>query len=114
MSDLDTLKEYQRLIATGIPEKEAYAHIETSVNILKVRMQDVATKQDLKDLQIATKQDMKDLQIATQQDMKDFKSEIRSDFAVLAKDFFYIKLMIGGMFALGALQMIQHALKVAP
>jgi hypothetical protein len=97
MSHLDTLKEYKRLVESGIPEAHAYATIEASFNILNVNTEGLARISDIQELKAAGAKDIQ---------------ELRGEIGLLAKDFLYLKLMVGGMFALGALPIIKQFLKI--
>jgi len=51
----DTLAYVKKLKAAGVPEKQAEAQAETFAEIIEDR---IATKQDLKELELALKQDI--------------------------------------------------------
>ena len=76
----NTLSYAKMLEEAGFSRTQA----ETSVKVLVDAMEDkLASKQDLKDLQIAVKQDMKDLQIAVKQDMKNLQIAVKQDMKEL-------------------------------
>ncbi len=76
----DTLAYAEKLIAAGMPEKQAKAFSEAQAEVLsKSILSEVATKADLKELENATKADLKELEIK----MKDLEIRLIKWFAGL-------------------------------
>lgn len=88
MSRIDTLKEFIKLKESGIPEQQAIAQVEAMFKMMDLNTEGLATKDDISNL------------------MHETKREILG----LAKDIFYMKLMLGGIFAIGALPIIKDYL----
>jgi hypothetical protein len=99
MSTINTLKEFLNLRATGIPENQAIVQVEAMFDMVDFKIDGLATKEDISALALATKSDISALALAT-----------KSDISGVLKDIFYIKLMLVGIFVLGAMPIIQQYL----
>jgi hypothetical protein len=66
----DTLKFARRLKEAGVSDKHAEAEAEALAEVFQTGLGELATKQDLKELETATKRDIKELEL-------DIKGEIR-------------------------------------
>jgi len=62
----DTLAYAKKLIAAGVSEKQAEVQAETFAEIID---EQIATKQDLKEMEIALKRDMKELELRIKADI---------------------------------------------
>jgi hypothetical protein len=76
----NTLKYARMLEEVGFSRDQA----ETSIRILVETMEDkLASKQDLKDLDVSLKQDLKDLDVSLKQDMKVLEISLKQDMKEL-------------------------------
>ena len=62
----DTLAYSKKLKAAGVPENQAEVQAEAFAEIIEERL---ATKQDLKELEIALRRDMKELELRLKHDL---------------------------------------------
>ena len=62
----DTLAYTKKLKAAGVPEKQAEIQAETFAEIIEERL---ATKQDLKEMEITLRRDMKELELRLKHDL---------------------------------------------
>ena len=69
MRYVDTLVEYRKLILAGYGEAEAEAQVSFVSESVKLNMDSIATKDDLKNLEIVTKEDIKHLAITTKENI---------------------------------------------
>lgn len=67
---LDTLAYANRLKAVGVPDEQAEVQAEALAEIVT---DNVATKRDLKELELAMKRDLKELELATERDLKELE-----------------------------------------
>jgi Protein of unknown function (DUF1640) len=70
----DTLKYVERLKLAGVSDEQAKAEVEALAEALNetIAIRDLATKKDIKDLELAVKQDMGQLRV----DMEATKAEL--------------------------------------
>ena len=66
----DSLAYVKKLKAVGIPEEQAEVHAETFTQIIEEKL---ATKVDLKKLEVSLKRDMKELETTLKRDMKELE-----------------------------------------
>ena len=66
----DTLAYAKKLKEAGVPEKQAEIHAEAIVEIVEDKL---ATKRDLKDLEVAVQRDIKELEVTVQRDIKELE-----------------------------------------
>lgn len=88
MSHIDTLKVYEELVESGVPEQQAKAH----VHLLNASFDSVATKDDLLRMEVATKQDFIRLE-------KDIDSKFK-----------YVYVLGAAIFAVSSIPIIQKVL----
>ena len=69
----DTLAYTKKLKAAGVPERQAEVQAEALAEIVDERL---ATKQDIKELELRLKQDMKDLELHLKQVMKELETRM--------------------------------------
>ena len=70
MLALNTLAYAKKLIAAGVPERQAEAQAEALAEIVE---DTIATKRDIKELEASTKRDMKELETRLLHEMKDLE-----------------------------------------
>ncbi|WP_333656090.1 hypothetical protein [Dissulfurispira sp.] len=66
----DTLAYAKKLKEAGVPEKQAEIHAEAIAEIVEDKL---ATKRDLKDLEVAVQRDIKELEVTVQRDIKELE-----------------------------------------
>lgn len=71
----DTLKCVHILESKGIPRAQAEAHVQMVAEALGDQ---VATKQDIKELEAATRHDIKELAAATRHDLKELEARLET------------------------------------
>ncbi|MEG9884810.1 MAG: hypothetical protein V6Z86_09425, partial [Hyphomicrobiales bacterium] len=76
----DTLKYSKRLVEAGFTQTQAEALAEEQAGLIDERL---ATKQDLKQLEVALKRDIKQLEAATKQDLKQLEVALKRDIKQL-------------------------------
>lgn len=86
----DTLKFTKRLREAGVSEKQAEAEAEVLVDIFAFSTEQLASKQDIKDLEVALTQDIKSVEVNLKnveanltQDIESLKKEFKSDILLL-------------------------------
>ncbi|MGZ3688247.1 MAG: hypothetical protein ACXVBW_08095 [Bdellovibrionota bacterium] len=80
---INSLKYAKMLEDVGFSRDQA----ETSIKILVETMEDkLASKQDLKDLEVALKQDFKTLEIGLRQESKDLESRVQRSISELRSE----------------------------
>lgn len=70
----DTLLYTKKLRDVGVPQPQAEVQAET---IKELIANDLATKQDLKELEVALKRDMKELEVALKRDIAEVKRDMK-------------------------------------
>ena len=106
MLALNTLAYAKKLIAAGVPERQAEAQAEALAEIVEDTL---ATKLDIKALEAATRHDIKALENSTQRDMKELEMRLLHEM----KDVEYrmvIKLGALMVVAVGAMASLQKLL----
>jgi len=80
--NFDTLRYANRLKAVGVPEKQAELQAELQAETLskidEVINEKLATKRDLKELELAMGRDIKELELALKRDMKELELRLSS------------------------------------
>ena len=66
----DSLAYVKKLKAVGVPEEQAEVQAEVFAEIIEEKL---ATKLDLKELEVSLKRDMKELEILLKREMKDLE-----------------------------------------
>ncbi|CAL7961639.1 conserved hypothetical protein [Gammaproteobacteria bacterium] len=83
----DTFQQAQRLQGAGFTENQVKAQIENSKEqtaaINELIDDNLATKQDVKELALATKQDIKELELTTKRDIKELALATKRDIKEL-------------------------------
>ncbi|MEI8054454.1 MAG: hypothetical protein WCH10_00420 [bacterium] len=84
----DTFQQAQRLKEAGFTENQVKAQIENSKEqttaINELINDNLATKQDIKELELATKRDIKELELATKHDINELAIATKRDIKELA------------------------------
>lgn len=80
----DTFTYAEGLKKSGIPDEQVKALTEELTKALK--SEDLATKQDIKDLAIATKQDIAELSAVTRQNIAELSAATKQDIAATKQD----------------------------
>ncbi len=119
----DTLAHMKKLVASGVPQLQAEAHVQALADIVDNKL---ATKKDIEDLKLVTKKDIEDtrkdiedLKLATKKDIEDLKLVTKKDIADLRlstkKDIEYskneLKLSMGYMLT-GAVVILSVLMKI--
>jgi len=98
LSSFDTLAYVKRLKAADVPEKQAEAQAEALRAALDT--QDVATKGDLRELELKLRNDI----TLVRKDMDLVRKELGSDIALVRKDIdnlrWTVRIVLGGVIAL--------------
>lgn len=76
----NTLKYVKILEGTGVTREQAEAHVQLITEIME---DDLATKQDIKNLEVATQASIKDLEVATQASVKNLEVATRTSIKEL-------------------------------
>ena len=71
----DTHKYIKRLTGAGMPESQAEAIADEHRSLIENQL---ATKQDIKELEATTKRDLKELEAATKRDIKELEAAIKA------------------------------------
>jgi hypothetical protein len=79
MNALDTLGYCKRLEKVGVSREQAEVHAQILTEVIS----QVATKDDLKELEVATKDDLKELEVATKDDLKELEVATTRDLKEL-------------------------------
>ena len=79
----DTLAYAKKLKEAGVPQKQSEIHAEALAEIIDERL---ATKQDLKELEMRLKQDLKELEMRLKQDLKELEMRLKQDILDLRGD----------------------------
>ncbi len=82
----DTLKFARRLKEAGVSDKHAEAEAEALAEVFQTSLGELATKQDLKELEAATKRDIKEFELAIKQDLKELGAVTKHDVKELELD----------------------------
>ena len=101
VTTFDTLKFVKRLTTTGMAEEQAEALSEAFIDTQEVNIENLATKSDLKELELTTKADIKKLELTTKADIKELELRINAQLLLL-------KWMIGFILA-GIISLIMNA-----
>ena len=72
----DTLTYAKRLKSVGFTEQQAEVQAQTLAELIN---EDLATKQDIRELEMATKRDLKELEMATKHDLKELEVSLKRD-----------------------------------
>ena len=102
MSDsitFDTLVYAKKLKQAGVPEEQAEVHAEALAVIIDEKL---ATKRDLKELEISLKRDMKASEVSLKRDMKELEVSLKRDMIELELRLKHdLTLRLGAMLATG-------------
>jgi hypothetical protein len=81
----DTLKFSNRLKAAGVPDKQAEAEAEALKEVLSdfaaERLDDLATRRDLKELELALQHNAKELEVSARRDLKEAELRLEAKMA---------------------------------
>ena len=72
----DTHAYIKKLQAAGFTEQQAEVHAETLSSVFKTNLSELATRQDLKELEQASKRDIKELELRIAADMAKIHGEL--------------------------------------
>ncbi|MBC8185900.1 hypothetical protein H8E88_32850 [candidate division KSB1 bacterium] len=77
---VDTLDYAQNLRKTGVPEEQANVHAKALAVIIDEKL---ATKRDLKELDVSLKRDIKELEVSLKRDIKELEVSLKRDMKEL-------------------------------
>ena len=79
----DTLKYSKRLVEAGFTPTQAEVLAEEQAGLIDDKL---ATKRDLKELEVASKHDLKELEVALKHDLKELEGALKHDIAEVRHD----------------------------
>jgi len=82
MNSLDTLGYCKRLEKVGVPREQAEVHAQILTEVIN----QVATKDDLKELEVATKDGLKELEVSTKRDLKELEARLKEWVALYVNE----------------------------
>jgi hypothetical protein len=99
IATFDTLKFANTLKAADLPPKQAEALAVAFAEVIQLNLKDLATKDDLKALEVATKQDLKSEAKDLRSEIKDLRTEMHAEFKAVRAEIKDVRAELKGSIA---------------